>query len=37
MLKPKNNYNRKEKYLAGLEKCVMVVTCVDPHGNYIYL
>jgi hypothetical protein len=29
------NYNRTDKYLRGLEKCVMVVTTVDPIGKYV--
>ena len=33
LLKPSNHYNRVDKYLRGLEKCIMVVTTVDPHGR----
>ncbi|CAF0787083.1 unnamed protein product [Brachionus calyciflorus] len=35
LLKPENNYTQQEKYLRGLEKCLMVVTTVDPNGNKI--
>lgn len=35
LLKPANNYTQQEKYLRGLEKCLMVVTTVDPSGNKI--
>lgn len=37
LLKPNNHYNRIDKYLRGLEKCVMVVTTVDPSGNKIFM
>lgn len=33
LLKPTNNYTQQEKYLRGLEKCLMVVTTIDPHGK----
>lgn len=37
LLKPNNHYNRIDKYLRGLEKCIMVVTTVDPSGNKIFM
>lgn len=37
LLKPNNHYNRADKYLRGLEKCIMVVTTVDPNGNKIFM
>jgi len=37
LLKPTNHYNRVDKYLRGLEKCIMVVTTVDPQGSKIFL
>jgi serine/threonine-protein phosphatase 4 regulatory subunit 2 len=37
LLKPNNHYNRVDKYLRGLEKCIMVVTTVDPNGNKIFM
>jgi len=37
LLKPNNHYNRVDKYLRGLEKCIMVVTTVDPTGNKIFM
>lgn len=33
LLKPNNHYKQTEKFLRGLEKCVMVVTTVDPNGK----
>lgn len=33
LLKPNAHYNRIDKYLRGLEKCIMVVTTVDPNGK----
>ena len=35
LLKPNNHYNRVDKYLRGLEKCIMVVTTIDPSGKYV--
>ncbi|RNA06707.1 serine threonine- phosphatase 4 regulatory subunit 2 [Brachionus plicatilis] len=35
LLKPTNNYTQQEKYLRGLEKCLLVVTTIDPNGNKI--
>lgn len=37
LLKPNNHYNRIDKYLRGLEKCIMVVTTVDSNGNKIFM
>jgi len=37
LLKPNAHYNRIDKYLRGLEKCIMVVTTVDPNGNKIFM
>lgn len=37
LLKPNNHYNRVDKFLRGLEKCIMVVTTVDPNGNKIFM
>jgi serine/threonine-protein phosphatase 4 regulatory subunit 2 len=37
LLKPNSHYNKIEKFLRGLEKCVMVVTTVDPNGNKIFI
>lgn len=37
LLKPNNHYNRVDKFLRGLEKCVMVVTTVDPNGSKIFI
>lgn len=37
LLKPNNHYTRIDKFLRGLEKCVMVVTTVDPNGNKIFV
>jgi serine/threonine-protein phosphatase 4 regulatory subunit 2 len=37
LLKPNSHYNRVDKYLRGLEKCIMVVTTVDPNGNKIFM
>lgn len=37
LLKPNNHYNKIDKYLRGLEKCIMVVTTVDPSGNKIFM
>jgi serine/threonine-protein phosphatase 4 regulatory subunit 2 len=33
LIKPTSHYNRIDKYLRGLEKCIMVVTTVDPDGK----
>lgn len=35
LLKPTNNYTQQEKYLRGLEKCLMVVTTIDSDGKYL--
>jgi len=37
LIKPNSHYNRIDKYMRGLEKCVMVVTTVDPNGNKIFM
>lgn len=37
LLKPTNHYNRIDKYLRSLEKCIMVVTTIDPSGNKIFM
>jgi serine/threonine-protein phosphatase 4 regulatory subunit 2 len=37
LLKPNNHYNRPDKYLRGLEKCIMVVTTIDPSGYKIFV
>lgn len=37
LLKPNNHYNRIDKYLRSLEKCIMVVTTIDPSGNKIFM
>jgi hypothetical protein len=37
LLKPTSHYSRTDKFLRGLEKCVMVVTTVDPNGNKIFI
>lgn len=36
LLKPQCNYTRLDKFLRGIEKCVMVVTTIDPQGNKIF-
>ncbi|CAF1000798.1 unnamed protein product [Didymodactylos carnosus] len=33
---PRRHYQRTDKFLRGLTKCVMVVTTVDPDGNKIH-
>jgi len=33
LLKPNSHYNRTDKFIRGLEKCVMVVTTVDSLGK----
>lgn len=37
LLKPNNHYSRTDKFLRGLEKCVMVVTTIDSNGNKIFI
>lgn len=37
LVKPNKNYKRTDKFLRGLEKCVMVVTTIDPNGNKIFV
>jgi len=37
LLKPSNHYNRVDKYLRGLEKCIMVVTTIDSNGSKIFI
>jgi serine/threonine-protein phosphatase 4 regulatory subunit 2 len=33
LIKPTGHYNRIDKFLRGLEKCIMVVTTIDPDGK----
>jgi serine/threonine-protein phosphatase 4 regulatory subunit 2 len=33
LVKPNDHYKREDKYLRGLEKCIMVVTTIDPNGK----
>lgn len=37
LIKPEYPYKYTDKFIRGLEKCVMVVTTIDPNGNKIFV